>query len=360
MNPERRIRRWLGVASLFALVVSAVLPMSVAAGSAAIKVDVTMGYRCIDGTSPADKVTHVAWHDAALNVKMDLTFKSPDSEWQVCASKAERHVLETGDRITVESGSGAAHLLVVPELTLVQDRVNDRYRGRGPAGDYVRLICGITNGFEPCVQSWKIKVNAAGNWGRNPRWNVIGGDFMSLNWTSATGDKVRRLNYAPHVVVTIGRGFVSGATRSDVTSDVVLKKANNDVRGTATVTGDPLDGTFGGRIERANGTLVLVQVGNLVSSDIASDAQFEVEDIQATFNVGNQRVTGKCLAPAGRFVRAWTFRSGVEVSQAYVWPEENGSFRFDHLEFQSGDRVRIGCDLPTGDRIQKWFVGPLA
>ena len=243
--------------------------------------------------------------------------------------------------------------------TLFQNRVNDHYNGRGPAGDYVTLVCGLSNGFEPCVQTWKLEVNSAGNWGRNPHWDVTGGDFMSVKWASPAGDKVRRHNYAPHVVVTIDRAGVSGSTRNGSPSDVLLMKANGAVRGGAAVTGSSLDGRFVGRFEKdTTGERVQARVGNLVSSDIASDAEFIIRDIEANPNVGTQRVTGDCPTPAGLFVRARIFRDGEEVSGDHEWPEEDGSFPFNSLEFESGDRLLVSCDLPTGDRIQKFFAIP--
>ncbi len=358
MNPRNWKLRWATAASLLALSASALLPMSAVAGPVAIKVDVTMGDRCINGTSPAGTSTRLIWKNAALNNKKDVTFTPPDSNWEVCASTASHKVIETGDQISVEVGP-VTHLLTVPELTLRQNRVNDVYRGRGPAGDYVRLICGLSNGFEPCVQSWKLKVNSAGNWGYNPGWNVTGGDFMSVNWTSPAGDKVRRHNYAPYMVVTIERATVSGSVGSDSDAIVMLKNATTlGIRGLAEVSGSPLDGEFASRFTKEEGELVRAKVGNIVVSDIAADAEWTLQNIQASPNVGTQRVNGHCPTPTGLFVRAWIFRGGAEVSGDHEWPEEDGSFRLNSLEFESGDKLLVSCDLPTGDRIQKFFAIP--
>jgi len=357
MAQPTRKRRLAVAASLIALSVSALLPISAVAAPGPMTIDVTLGTTCVRAKVPAGTPSaRIVWKDAELNVKVD-TVEEADADGNIGACVGNDYV-EIGDRVRVRVGS-ASHLLIVPELTLVQDRVNDHYRGRGPAGDYVRLICGLTNGFEPCVQSWKIKVNSAGNWGYNPGWDIFGGDFMSLNWTSSAGDKVRRLNYAPFVVVTIDKAAVSGSTQPGTSSDVLLMKANGAVRGGAAVTGGPIDGLFQGRFEKdTTGERVLARVGNLVSSDIASDAEFIIRDVEAAPNVGTQRVPGQCPTPTGRFVRAWSFRDGAEVDGAYSWPDGDGSFRLTTLEFESGDRLLISCDLSTGDRIQKWFAVP--
>jgi hypothetical protein len=224
----------------------------------------------------------------------------------------------------------------------------------------VRLVCGITNGFEPCVQSWKLKVNSNGDWGYNPHWDVYGSDFMSVIWTSPSGDKVRRHNYAPYVVVTIERAFVSGAARDWLESNLMIQNATTGgIRGVAEFSGDHFVSEFEALITKEEGERVRPHVGNNVISNIATDAAFTIENIHANPNADNGRVTGQCPTPTGRFVRAQGFHNGQPIdSGAYTWPEEDGAFEIEFLPFASGDKVLVTCDLPTGDRIQKFFAVP--
>ena len=112
--------------------------------------------------------------------------------------------------------------LVVPELTLVIDRVADRFKGRAPAGDYVRLVCGYVDGHAPCMASWRIKVNSQGKWGYSPAFEVQGWQQMYLSWKNGVGDHVGVEARGPFVGATIGSAVVRGATRPNAPATVLL------------------------------------------------------------------------------------------------------------------------------------------
>lgn len=351
-----RNRVWSVAALLSALATVAVFPGAVAAATHPITFELYMGENCIEGRASDDATVQLLWKDVDGTRKARTSVvASPLGYWTFCSSRVGVEV-ETGDRISANDGT-STHLLVVPELTLFQNRITDQYRGRGPAGQIVRLICGLTNGFEPCQQVWRIRVNAQGQWSLGIGHDVVGMENMGLRWKSPAGDKVNVWNTAPFVVVTIGQAAISGAARSEAAVTVVLMKANTvDIRGTAHATGDLGSGLFRSRFLNQNGNRARVQVGDRVTSDIAADLDWIVTDIDALGDVSTSHVTGHCVQALQFTVSL--FRDGDQIAGDRWFTEEDGSFDsdFENEPLASGDWLLVGCQLSTGDWIQKWFA----
>ena len=356
MTRMHNAARAMIAAATAALLVGALLPAVAAAATKPTKFDVVIGDECVSGVGIDDATLKLVWRDSAGGLKAKVTMSiSPSGTWEYCSAS---EVIQAGDRVKATVGS-ITHLLIIPELTLFQNRVTDIYKGRGPAGQMVRLICGLSNGFEPCVQTWRIRVNAEGKWSYKPGWDVLGRDNMYLRWRSEAGDKVNVISIAPYVTATIGKAGFIWATRPGASATVVIRDPSTlDVRGTATTVGSPLDGSFIGQFRNQLGQKVKVRAGDILSSDIAADLDYVIGDIHATADTGTQHVTGQCPEEMQFYVIA--YHNGHEIGFERWWTDEGGTFDADFsgepTAMVPGDRVRVGCQLETGDWIQKWFA----
>ncbi len=350
MNNSVRRRRWSLAAIVSALFGLMLLPGSAAADPISYAFNVKIGTNCIQGTAAADATVHVVWKDShgSRKDRWDVGASS-SGDWFYCSAKAGV-IVETGDRLTENDGM-FSHSFVVPELTLFQNRTDDVYKGRGPAGDMVRLICGLSNGFEPCTQASNLRVNPNGQWGYNPHWDVRGDEQMSLSWKSADGDKVLVSNVSPFVAVTIGRATANGSTRSGSEAQVALLR-NDEFTGIARDVGDLHFGLFSSVFRDGHGHRVRVHVGDRIYSDIASDADWVVTDISSHTNASTNKVAGQCGFSTSYMVNV--YRNGVPVDFDHWFTNPNGHFD-THLSIQSGDQVLIWCQQPTGDWIRKYF-----
>ena len=290
MRQIRISSRPVVASALVALLVSALVPAVAGAHtpSVPIKFSVSIGDGCIYGTASDGASVTLSLKSAQGRLKERATVEaaSESGYFEYCSSDGD--VVEIGDRIRANDGT-SARLLVVPDLSLVINRVDDSFKGRAPAGDYVRLICHY--GWEPCGLSWRIKVNSQGMWGYKPQgFGVTGWQRMSLNWKSDAGDLVAISARGPHVDVTIGSAVVRGSTRANAIATVVLRRAgSNNVAATAVTRAGP-DGLFQAKFRNQSGKLVKVRVGDRITSDVSSDVNLIVPNV--TLNVDAESGAG--------------------------------------------------------------------
>jgi hypothetical protein len=356
MSREGRFSRLKLTTSVAALALVGLLPGSVAAASHPITFSVKVGEKCVSGTASDGALVHFVWNDAdgTRKARTDLVASS-SGDWTFCSTKGWV-LTEIGDRMTARDGT-STHEFVVPELTLYQNRVKDLFKGTGPAGHYIRLICGLSDGFESCQEVWQVKVNSEGKWSLKPGWDVPGGGTMFVTWKDDDGDRTWVANVGPYVALTIGQAGIEGSARVGSPATVVLKDGNTlDVRGTAHATGGVYQGLFSSRFRNDAGKKVKVHVGDRVTSDVAADLDWIVTDIEAHPRVSRQHVTGQCGGDSGLF-RVVNYRGGVAVGYDYSWTDEDGSFdmKWHDDAFQSGDSMLVWCPVGTGDWIRKWF-----
>jgi len=113
---------------------------------------------------------------------------------------------------------------------------------------------------------------------------------------------------------------------------------------------------------------VNVSVGDQVDGrTLASNMKFRVRDIVETTNVGEDTVTGQCLNPGASqaFVEVW--RSGHRVGYAFSFSDDGffdvsfgdpEGFGYDPANIHGGDKIRVRCNLATGDFLTKNFIVP--
>ena len=342
----RRIRirsRSATVAVLAALLVVGLVPGAVAAATRPVTYDVYIGDSCVSGHASDESTVELVWRAAngTRKARASLEASGFGGYWLYCSNDGD--IVTIGDSFFAHDGN-SSHSLVVPRLTLVIDRVDDVFKGRGPAGEYVKLICGYTNGFEPCTASWRIRTNANGKWSYKPGWRVDGWQWMYLLWKSQDGDKVNVSTQGPYLDVTIGSPIVRGASRANGPVTVVLRRAGSgEVAGTAVTTAGPMGGKFVAKFRNNNGNLVKVRVGDHITSDVAPDADWDVPDIVAHADQSSDLVTGTCPADSF-FVEARVMRHGYAEGD-YTWPEEDGSFELDlsQEDIRPHELVRVKC-----------------
>src|SRR5690349_18582823 len=131
MNIHMRLRAAAALGVLAALGLAMVLPSAVSAASP-IKFNLTVGFFCVQGSATANAPVALVWKaaDGTLKAKTTVT-AATDGRWEQCNEVTETPVVEIGDSIKAGDGH-STRTLVVPQLTVIQDRSTNSYHGRGP------------------------------------------------------------------------------------------------------------------------------------------------------------------------------------------------------------------------------------
>src|SRR6187549_3255042 len=118
------------VVALVALLISAVVPATVAAAAPPVTLSVFMSDKCLSGQASAQADIEITWKDAYSNLKVH-TYVTSDTQgrFSYCAPPGWVHVW-MGDWISAKDlDTGVSHLLVVPRLTGFGNRDRDLYKG---------------------------------------------------------------------------------------------------------------------------------------------------------------------------------------------------------------------------------------
>ena len=341
--------------------VLALVPGVAAAATRPITVRTYIGGECVFGTASDDAIVQFVWKAADGTRKAKTSVHADSSgEWQYCASDGDN--VRIGDRIRANDGS-SVHELVVPRLTGFGNRVRDVYKGQAPAGDYIKLICLFSNGFEPCVETWKIHVSSEGKWSFRPGWDVGAGETLGVQWKSPSGDFVRTFATPAILTVRIGSARVVGTARNGASTTFVLKRGPAlDVKAMANPVASLFNGDFTGQLRNQAGNKVKVRAGDLISSDIAADLQWVVPDIQATGDASTDHVTGRCHYddPSEVFsgdLQIFAYHNGEFVNRSSItdYYDDDGYFDVE-MEFQAGDQLIVRCGMFTGDWSERSFT----
>src|SRR5688500_6902794 len=119
---------------------------------------VPIGRAFIVGTATPNATLTLVWKDRKGARKMRQTVPVNEfGDWVYRMPHNSPPIVAIGDRLRASDGS-STHTLVVPELTMNINRVNGVMKGRGPAGEYVNLLChgGPFPQFEPCIWHKKL------------------------------------------------------------------------------------------------------------------------------------------------------------------------------------------------------------
>lgn len=353
--------RKIALGTVSAVLLGALVAGPTAAGSA-MSFRVYMGDGCLAIYSDGSVDLHLVWRDMQTNVKVNTTFPAEDYGLTYYCSPTE--IVEAGDQIKVNDGT-SDHVLVVPDLTININRVIDALKGHGPAGGVVRLRCsgGPFPMFEPCVWKDRVRVNGEGRWSRGLPFEVLGGAVYHALWVSPARDKVWATGTAPFLNMTLGKSRFTGAFRNNGVVGVIIRdSATLEIKATGGGNVSPLSGDFVWQLEDTHGDPYLLLPGDLVSSNIASDAEWIVPDIDLSVTLATDVVSGHCTGPDPTLVEVFVKKNSLHGPA--IWGlEPDGAFTFDFNEeswgnanITSGDKVLVKCMRAQGDWVQKTFI----
>ena len=330
---------------------------------------VPIGRAFIFGTATPNATLTLVWKDGngALKLQQNLTVNEY-GDWDYFMPESSSPVVAIGDRLKASDGS-STHTLVIPELTMNINRVNGVMRGRGPAGEYVKLLCngGPFPTFEPCIWHKKLRVGEDGRWVYRNFANdgLIGGWSMFLRWRNDGGDRVFVEATSPFVAITLGSSRFSGAGHSYDQAQITIADGTPlGVKATGEALAHAAAGAFDGRFVDDQGQRVPVSAGDRLTANIASDADWIVPEVEGEANPSNDTVSGRCFDTGTSLgvARVLLFRAGHRRGDAWPNVEADGSFAFDFTDggfyvdpavIKSGDRLVIMCMQTGGDWVQR-------
>lgn len=359
-RPARRHRTGAAIAAFTLLSLFALLPGTAVAAAPPIRLELWIGQAnaCITVFSAADKTITIVWRDSAGALKAQGSGVS-DGLWYFCQNDSSL-VVEIGDRIKVSDGS-YKRTYVVPALTLEIDRVNDVFKGTGPAGRTIRLEIPLGDvGYDHSV-----RVGQDGHWSFDPHFDVWGGEEALIKWKSPNGDDLYLDGTAAALNVTLSKASFSGRTTANAQFDVSLDGATD---GVAHVTAGP-NGFFAGEFRDNHGHLVRLAPGDHVSAPgMASDSDWMVPAVQASADKANDVVSGQCGDGTASYpVDVLILHSGHFRGHGSSGTEPDGTFSVDFKDTPpwggstniiANDHITVGCIQPTGDAAQVKFRVP--
>jgi len=340
--------RTLPVVSALALGAMLLSPGGAAAATPPVVFDMTIYGPCVQGW--ADAVTSVVWRDAAGVVKAAVgpDYQPDGGFWRVCPADQTLAVVP-GDRITVSDGS-YTRKYVVPDLTLVIDRVHNVAYGTGPAGRTIHL-CGSFSFYWGYGDCWSVRADQDGNWTFDPHQDLYGGMEADLTWTSPNGDRLFLQVFSPELGVTLGESTFSGWTSPLAAVQVSLD--NGSVFASA-ATADRT-GAFTGAFMDSGGNLISVSAGDHVRApSLAADADWIVPAIQGRANSVSNVVKGSCsdTGTSMHEVRVSVVRPDGHVrGDQFRSIRSDGTFRADFNNYGGGGDVPVSTNIRLGDQI---------
>jgi hypothetical protein len=344
---------------LVAILWISLMPAVVSAGGSGVTFRLRMGDFCIDGSTQAGSPFRVLWKGANGSIKWDETSPSVnEGDWQVCTFGPR---LAPGDLLKVTVGN-YIRSFTVPNLTMAIDRVNNVVTGTGRPGTALHLD-------QPYVAD--VAVDQDGNWSYEPGNDFTGNNVFWAHWDSARGDRIEMVQYAPQLVLMLGKPKfqIAGTPYSEATITLTRETANGQ-----RVAAMDLDfGGLGGAREDfidQDGRRMRVQPGDHVSAPaIAADADWIVPNIEARGRSLSNIVTGRCFDAGTSAGLYMLFVLDGNNSKGGVWGSVNadGSFSVDFddpgsspnvshytqaADVASGDMLHVWCEQTTGDFVR--------
>ena len=273
-----------------------------------------------------------------------------------------------GDTIVVDAaGTSLDKTLKLPLMTAVADRVTDKVTGHAPkTGSFqVRTDCVLHS----CtgIEISNIPVKPDGSYAidftnATNHLDAHGGDKLSLRWFPGGNDLVLYDRSWPYIEVNLGESRVDGASDLRALAKVTLRTAANKLRATALDVADHTTGALRFDFANAVGSRVVAQVGNKVSSDIATDAHFAIPFIDLVASQVTNQASVTCL-PGQRFTIDAVNRAPLtpDTGSGGGTCEQDGhndNVLIQNLVVQSGTTFTLTVVRGTGDRVTRTFDQP--
>ncbi len=360
-------RRLALIAIVIAGSLLVLMPAAATAATRPITFDLFMDGTCINGRLSDNSPFKVVWRDAAgvLKYKEADHMAGPTGHWESCASP--RRVLAVGDRIKVTVGT-TVRVFVVPKLTLNADRATDVFKGKAPAGSTLQLRY-REGKLATTMTSKTVHADSTGRWSyKKAGFNIMGGLYNEIVWTSAENDRIAVADVAPSLTVTLGGAVITGDAEPGADVKAKLFSATTMVRRATAVGAATAAGGFSVLLRDTAGNPVPVEAGNrLRALSVAADADWIVPGARVSANAATDVVTGRCK-DAGTsdglyWVRVIAPDDAYGRGQAIGYGDANGVFEIDFAgvdgsqwfqpaDVQSGDILQLRCLQTTGDWVE--------
>ena len=349
-----------------ALVIGLAVAAPVSAASPTIRFGVDIGSvgSCLILWSTPGETAKLVWRDANGALKAQATNESTDGLWFYCPNNL---AVAVGDRLKLTDET-STRTFIVPDLSVRLDRVNDTFKGTGPAGRTVRV--NYPQGlFADVAVTHSARVGQDGKWSFHPtNFDIMGGLWATVTWRSPNDDRVTASGVAPNITVTLDKPRFFGYARPNSDVEVTLDDGGPIALGSAA---SDLDGRYEGRFREGDGDLRPVAAGDhLYAVGLASDADWIVPEIDGAANAGTDVVSGRChdAGTSANFAIIDVFRTGDKRGYVFASLEANGSFEIDFQEvghfyadpvnIRHGDKIVVRCLQVTGDWVQLQFLAP--
>lgn len=346
------------------LIASVLAPASPAAAAAQLRFDIGVRQRCVFGSAPgADQVTVALLGPDGK--RRDRKRTTPTSgQWSVCFAV----VVRSGDRVRAVQGS-LDRAVRVPSMSITVNRVTDVLAGTAPKGKDLVLRIGpcITPDRATCSElvDSPARSDAKGRYRRDMTSvrDIRGADQVQVVYENTAGDTFTARTFAPSFAVTAaGRASLSCAPSG--THRVTARRSDGTLKGSATFPGPQACSAAtpaSKRLKRA-GKNIGVVLGNVLRSDIATDARFTWPDMSVSRD--GDGAAGRCFRN-GRFL-VEVFRSDggalVRVGRRSGTAAGDGGFTataIPDFSVQTGDRLRVTCQTLRGDRAVSALTSPV-
>ncbi len=358
-------RRGLGIALGIGLMLVALVPAVTQAAQAQVIFYIYYGDNCISGRVAPSSTVKVTWLSSGGALKgQDTIATSVGGGWTVCGSD----FLVAGDTVKAKVGTYVRNY-VVPSLSIVADRVTDRFYGTGPASRTIKIYYPAGN-LADYSEIHGVRVAADGNWSYRPRDidDIWGGLAATAAWKSPNNDVLEYNTQAASVTLKLGSANFTGTISPFSDESLTLRSGStNALLATADTTSGPAWGDFAGKFRNSGSHGVKVMPGQrFVAPSLASDADFIVPNIDISPNKATDVVTGRCYdagTGTGNYI-AQVYRTGGNT-RGVLWgytDDPNGNFVADFsnphsypgyspANIKTGDRVVIKCLQTTGDWV---------
>jgi hypothetical protein len=367
-----RRRAALAAAVMSALILGGSLPAVAMAALPPINFSVTYGESCISGRATLGSTVNVSWRDSAGALKAAGSILTQNGFWELCGDGSVFAAI--GDRLHAADGT-STRKYVLPNFSVAADRVNNVFRGTGPANRTL-TISYQPGRFADYEDRHFFRPGDDGTWTFNPPEveDIEGGQFVSLYWRSPNHDNLQAYASAASVTLVLGRATFLGATTPLAEASFTLRNASTNVKlAGASASADPRFGDFQGTFRDSGGQPVAVVAGQRFKAlSFAADANWIVPNITGTADKVADTVAGRCYdtgKSSGNFivrvnrtgnVRGYAFGHANDPDGSFTidFSDPHESPGYEPANIKTGDRIEISCMQTTGDWVRWSFRVP--
>lgn len=358
---NRLVLRISAPAAMAALLILGLIGVSAAptvAAGAGYRFHVYLPSSCVDGYGPPSTAFSLKVTDPD-GKPMQMKAGNTDSNglFDICFKRE----IDAGD--TLYANDGLNHrTFKVPFLTASINRVSDVVRGRAPAGKTLGITGYHNPGLICCGFSFPqvtVKADKTGHFRRDLSSTVdlLGNDFVDVEYATPAGDIIHRTGYAPYFSVTVGDLSIGGIVTRGALVSFTERGKTGTLKGSARAIGQTSNGMFTTKLTNGFGAAVFVRTGDVATASFASDAKITVPPMALTGTQSTDVVSGKCrpsvpfLAYASNAVgNGYSYQGGTTAADGTL-SADMSSGQYASFDLQSGDIIRLTCKSPAGDTV---------